>query len=393
VYLARLTLRNFRNYHRLEFAPARGLSVFFGANAQGKTNLLEAVYLLATTRAARGNDADLIRWGAAEDGPPAALVGGRAETHRGQVTVEIAIAAREGVSASPTPAGGVERASKRLRVNGVPRRASDVIGQITAVLFTAADIDLITGAPALRRRYLDLTIAQTDTGYIRAQQRYSRALLQRNSLLRRIDEGRASVDELAFWDGEIEREGARIMRVRAETMATLCLAARDFATRLSDGRETLEVTYAPQTPLPDESAPGEEAIAEALRRGLITVRRREIALGQTLVGPHRDDLRFALNGAAVAAFGSRAQQRTAALALRLAEAAYLAAANADPPLLLLDDIFSELDAERRRAALALLPEAEQVFVSTAEQSEAEAAAGEGAHAYEVRAGTLTPRQE
>jgi DNA replication and repair protein RecF len=393
VRLVRLTLRNFRNYRRLEFSPERGISVFAGANAQGKTNLLEAVYLLATTRAARGNDADLIRQGAAEDGPPAAFVAGRAEGRHGEVSVEVAVAAREGAPAATTPPGGVERANKRLRVNGVPRRASEVIGQITAVLFTANDIDVITGAPALRRRYLDITIAQTDTSYIRAQQRYSRALLQRNSLLRRIDEGRAPAEELAYWDGEIVREGARIVRARALTVATLSLAARDYARRLSDDRELLDVTYAPQTPLPAGELPAEEAIETVLRSALAATRRREIALGQTLIGPHRDDLRFALDGAPVAAFGSRAQQRTAALALRLAEAAYLAGANADPPILLLDDIFSELDAERRRAVLALLPEAQQVFITTAERDEAATAAAAGAHVYEVQAGTLTPRAD
>ena len=388
--LLRLTLRNFRNYRRLEFAPERGTSVFVGANAQGKTNLLEAVYLLATTRAARGNDADLIRHGAAEDGPPAAFIAGRAEGRHGEVTVEVAVAAREGAAATPAPPGGVERANKRLRVNGVPRRASEVIGQITAVLFTANDIDLITGAPALRRRYLDITIAQTDTVYIHAQQRYSRALLQRNSLLRRIAEGRASVEELAYWDGEIVREGARIMRARASTVATLSLAAREYAERLSERREQLAVAYAPQTPLPGGDLATEEAVEAALRQALTVSRRREVALGQTLIGPHRDDLRFALDGAPVSSFGSRAQQRTAALALRLAEAAYLAGANADPPILLLDDIFSELDAERRRAVLTLLPEAQQVFVTTAERGEAAAAAANGARAYEVEAGTLTP---
>lgn len=387
MHLVRLELRNFRNYRRLDLDARPGVTLVVGANAQGKTNLLEAIYLLATTRPARGNDADLIRWDAAEDGPPAARVTGRAETRRGAVTVEVAIAARTDNGPAP-PTRGAEHAGKRLRVNGVPRRASDVIGQITAVLFTADDIDVITGAPALRRRYLDITISQTDQLYIRALQRYGRALLQRNSLLRRIDDGQASPDELAFWDGEIAREGARIVHTRARTMEALCLAARDYHRRLSGGREDLQVTYAPQTALEGDSAPPVEEIEALLRRGLTRSQRREIALGQTLIGPHRDDLRFALNGAAVSSFGSRAQQRTAALALRLAEASYLAGVNADPPVLLLDDILSELDAERRRAVVALLPEAQQVFVSSAEPEEITALMGESAQTYAVRDGTL-----
>ena len=194
MYLARLALNNFRNYRRLELAPARGVTLIAGTNAQGKTNLLEAIYLLATTRPARGNaEAELIRWKAAADGLNAARVIGEGERKQGPVVVEVVVVGRE---PGAGPAGAVEHASKRLKVNGVPRRASEVIGQITAVLFTAEDIELITGPPSARRRYLDITISQTNGGYVRSLQRYSRVLLQRNSLLRRIDEGRASVEEL-----------------------------------------------------------------------------------------------------------------------------------------------------------------------------------------------------
>jgi len=379
VYLTHLTLRNFRNYRRADLALARGITVFYGGNAQGKTNLLEALYLLATTRPARGSDADLIRHDAAADDLPAAYVAGRVETRRGSLFIEAAIAPRDPIATAP-----LEHVAKRLKINGVPRRAADVIGQFTAVLFTATDLDLITGAPALRRRYLDITIAQTNTSYLRTLQRYNRALLQRNSLLRRIDEGRAHAEELDVWDDEIAREGGRIVRARGETVRALARAAHEHARRLSGGHEALTVAYAPQLALAGEELPAPEQIAAALREQLRAARRREIALGQTLVGPHRDDLRFTLDGMALALFGSRAQLRTAALALRLAEADYLATTNADPPVLLLDDIFSELDAERRHAVLTLLPEAEQVFVTTTDR----ALAAEGTRLYEVREGCI-----
>src|SRR5262249_21639419 len=158
-------------------------------------------------RPVRGSgDAELIRWGVAEEGLPAARLIGRAERRIAPVTVEIIIAARDERRGAERV---VEHTTKRLKVNGVPRRASDVLGQITAVLFTASDIDLITGPPAIRRRYLDITISQTDIAYVRALQRYQRVLLQRNHLLRRIAEGQARADELGFWDEEVIKSGAR----------------------------------------------------------------------------------------------------------------------------------------------------------------------------------------
>ncbi|MHB8575460.1 MAG: DNA replication/repair protein RecF [Dehalococcoidia bacterium] len=386
MYLARLALNNFRNYRRLDLAPVRGVTLITGANAQGKTNLLEAVYLLATTRPARGgSEAELIRWNAAAEGLNAARVIGEAERKHGPVAVEVVVAGKE---PGAGPAGAVEHASKRLKVNGVPRRASEVIGQLTAVLFTAEDIELITGPPAARRRYLDITISQTDGAYVRSLQRYARVLLQRNSLLRRIGDGQASPEELGYWDDELVREGARIMHVRATTMQSLRIAGREYHAKLSDGREDLEVAYAPQTALPDDNGAVERAIELKLRGSLSQLRRREIAGGVTLVGPHRDDLSFTLNGVALSAYGSRAQQRTAALALRLAETAFLNGANQDPPILLLDDILSELDESRRQAVMRLMHDAEQVFVTTAEPERFDQEFLRAATVYEVRGGEL-----
>jgi len=370
MFVAHLTLNNFRNYHRLDLAATPGITLVAGANAQGKTNLLESVYLLATTRPARGSsEAELVRWGSAGDGINAARVSGSAEREQGPVTVEVVIVGRDEATG---PRGRVEHASKRLKVNGIPRRASEVIGQITAVLFTASDIELLTGPPVWRRRYLDITISQTDSVYVRSLQRYARIVLQRNHLLRRIDDGQARPEELAYWDAELVREGARIMHVRQVTVEAVCIAARDYHRRLSDGREDLQVTYAPQTPIPGDNSPSIEAIEARLRVALGPVRKGEIATGYTLVGPHRDDLHFTLDGVPIGAYGSRAQQRTAALALRLAESSFLNAVNHDPPILLLDDILSELDEERRHAVLGLLHDAQQVFVTSAEPDRFEA---------------------
>jgi DNA replication and repair protein RecF len=366
MHLQHLSLLNFRNYRRLELELRPGPSIFYGENAQGKTNLLEAVYLLATTRSPRtSNDAEFVRWGAADDGPAAARVAGRAVRGRTEVQVEVSVLARNGLPATtPQP----PRSAKRLRVNGLPRRATEVIGQVLAVLFTSADIDLLTGPPAGRRRYLDLTLAQVDHAYLRALQRYQRVTQQRNVLLRRIAEGRATPDQLASWNEELVGQGAAITLTRAAAVADLNERAAAIHAGLSDGRDRLTIAYAPQ--LLEEQQGGLPATVEEARNryraALHRRQAREIEAGASLIGPHRDDLRFALDGRPAGAYGSRAQQRTVALALRLAEAEFLRDRSGQSPVLLLDDILSELDGRRRAAVLAAIQDAEQALITTAE---------------------------
>ena len=221
--LTHLALTNYRNYARLELDLPSGPVLFVGENAQGKTNLLEAVYLLATTRSLRAaSDAELIRRPAgvgspADPGTAGARVVGVAQRGDGRVQVEVVIARREAITGN----GSAPRqaAAKRLRVNGIPHRGAGVVGHVLAVLFTSLDIDLVTGPPAGRRRYLDITLSQIDPAYLRALQRYTRVVQQRNSLLRHIDEGRANQDQLATWDEEMVAQGAVIVAARAAAIA------------------------------------------------------------------------------------------------------------------------------------------------------------------------------
>jgi DNA replication and repair protein RecF len=387
MYLSRLTLQNYRNYAALELDLAPGVAIFLGDNAQGKTNLLEAIYLLATTRGSRGgSDLDLIRWGAIETESPAARISGHARRRQGDVEVTVAV----GV-ARPAPAtnGQHGHASKRLQVNGVSRRASEVVGQIAAVLFTAQDIDLLTGPPALRRRYLDMTISQVNPLYLRALQRYSRVLLQRNSLLKRVQEGAARPDQLAFWDQELVAAAAFIAVTRAQALTWLAAQAGAFHAQLSGGSEQLAIAYQPQLPPTlDASALALDAaqFQALLLQGLRAGQRREIDAGASLYGPHRDDVNFTVDGAAVGSFGSRAQQRTAALALRLAEMRYIEAESGDKPILLLDDILSELDERRRRSVMDALRETDQILVTATEADRFDATFLAEAHRYRVAAG-------
>ena len=244
MYIEQLSLREFRNYRRLELTLPRGLLLFVGGNAQGKSNLLEAIYLLATTRSVRaGSEGELVNWDAAREAPAVARLVGTARRRDRSVQVEVAITSRP---TNPDARGGpLSRlpASKRLRVNGVARRASDTVGQMTAVLFTTHDIDLVGGAPSVRRRYLDITLSQVDPAYLRALQRYGKVVLQRNALLRRIQEGAATFDQLSFWDEEMAREGGYIAGTRGRAVAALSPLARETHLALSGGEEELSLIY------------------------------------------------------------------------------------------------------------------------------------------------------
>lgn len=362
MWLRNLSLTHLRTFSdvRLELRP--GVSVFLGENAQGKTNLLEAVYLLAVARAARAeHDGELIAWGA-PDVPPFARIAAEVARGRGDVRLDALVVAYEGAAHGPAQ---VPRASKRLRVNSVARRASDFVGQLTATLFSVDDLALVGGPPSGRRRYLDLTLSQADHAYARALSTYGRVLQQRNSLLKRIGEGQARAGELEFWDERLVEHGSVVMAARVSAMAPLAREARAAHAILTEEREELTLTYLPKMPGAEGGLPqAAEELAPVFGAALRAVSRREVGAGMTLVGPHRDDLLFAIDGAAASAFGSRAQQRTAALALRLAEARYLRSRAGDDPVLLLDDVLSELDARRRAKVLEAACEFEQALVTS-----------------------------
>lgn len=395
-----LSLTNFRNYRQLELSLPGGALLFVGENAQGKSNLLEALYLLATTRSTRASsDGELIHQGAGEAEPPVARLVASVERRSGLVELEIAIVGQmRGVPGAPTGGQGASgrgpTALKRLRVNGVVRRASDVVGQLAAVLFTSQDIDLVGGPPVLRRRFLDITLSQIDRDYLRALQRYQKTMTQRNALLRRVQEGAAHPDELAFWDGEQAQEGGRIVAERARAVGELASLAAEAHRALTEGREELGLTYEPQLGSGWDGARAASAdaaeLSTALLEALAANRRRDVAAGVSLVGPHRDDLLFVLDGQPAAAFASRGQQRTAALALRLAEARFLLARSGEHPVLLLDDVLSELDEARRRCVRGAADGFDQVLVTSAEADSFDRQSWSQAALYCVKGGRIEP---
>ncbi len=382
--IRRLQLSGYRNFERLDLELNSGVSIFVGDNAQGKSNLLEAVYLLATMRGLRAEtDAQLIRRQSLDGLLPAARVVAEADTMDGPLKLEVAIVTR------PGPQGPI--GTKTVKVNGVSRRLSDAVGRLTAVLFTAEDIELITGSPSDRRRFLDVMLGQVEPAYSAARSRFERVLLQRNHLLKRIREREAQPDELAFWDEELTRDGAVLIHQRAVALGELASIAAGLHAGLASG-DILDIRYQPRLDGQrlDFSAASiqdtEDACSAALRRSL----NRDIAAGMTLQGPHRDDILVILNGLGAAGYASRAQLRTIALALRLAEARLLTTRRGEPPVLLLDDILSEMDASRRESVLASVAGTEQILVTGTDWDRFPSEFRTGTSMFEVDAGSLRP---
>ena len=391
MHVRRLQLTSFRNYRDIDIEPPPARLLFVGDNAQGKSNLLEAVHLLSTGRSVRtGSDSELIARGAESESQPFARLQAAVERRAGPVQLEALV-----VGAATTAAAPAMRAGKRFRVNGIPRRAINFVGLLRSVLFTADDLEIISGSPSDRRLFLDTALSQLDRAYYAALQRYGRVLQQRNASLRRIREGVAGPDELALWDDSLAREGAVIIYARHRTIRRLAeLSAAGHRALSGAAREDLTLAYEPQLGeewrsllLPDATLGAVQALFAAALAGQ---RRRDIAVGLSLTGPHRDDLSILLDGAAAAAFASRAQVRTAALALRLAEAHLLRGEADDPPVLLLDDIVSELDEGRRRSVLTSLDGFDQVWFTATSTAWLPSDFVRSCRVFDVRSSAITP---
>jgi DNA replication and repair protein RecF len=362
----------------MDFPP--GVSVLQGGNGQGKTNLLEAVSMLAMARSVRaGNDREVIAWAAERDEIPFARISGAVSRVDGPVRLELVVQASRG--AGPDDGASLQ---KRAWVNGVPKRPADVVGEVKAVLFEPQDIELVNGAPSVRRRYLNVMLSQADRAMVRELQRYTRVLTQRNALLKAIRERRAREDELDYWDAGLVESGAFIIGQRAEAMARLHILAAAIHAELTEG-EALDVRYEPSVPVPEHGDP-----AAAFQQAMEALRDRETAAGMSLAGPHRDDVRFLSNDRDMGVYASRGQQRTASLALKLAEARFLAERGGDPPVLLLDDVFSELDGRRQGYVLDWIAGWEQALVTTAEPERLRGAGLPNVARFEVRAGRVIP---
>ena len=346
--VASIALEEFRSYPRTELTLDAGITAFVGPNGAGKTNLLEAIHLLARGDSSRASDdAELIRWGAAF-----AKVRADVTRHAERVELELTLFA---------PVAGARRHPRRHTVNGVSRRADDVIGSFAVVAFFPEDTDLLASAPSARRRYVDAMVAQVDKAHRNDIREYARVLQQRNALLRAGAGGEEPIPEteLAFWDTELVRLAVAISLRREAAVRELRPAFRGAAAGI--GAEPVpDVAYAGQV----QAATPEER-AERYFALIAEKRDRERWQGTTLVGPHRDDLAVAVGERPLPTFASRGEQRSAVLALKLAEAEWIRLRRGEHPIFLLDDVLSELDASRRDALCRALPEEAQALVTAA----------------------------
>jgi DNA replication and repair protein RecF len=363
VHVRHLSLVRFRNYDRLDLDLSPDVTVLWGDNAQGKSNLLEAVYYLATMRSFRATgDRDLIQWGSTDDPIAFTRIGARVERAGESFNLEVIL--RQEARRDETDATAL---TKRVKLNDVPKRAIDVVGATTAVMFSPQDLELVDGAPGLRRRYLDVTISQADSRYCRDLAHYNRVLLQRNHLLRAVRDRGAPVDQLHFWNRELIASGSYIVKSRIATIQAVGEIARRRYAELSRASETVGVGYKSSV-LAGVSADGwdPDQITSRFEERLAELQTREVTLGASLVGPHRDDLAFEVGGHDLGSFGSRGQQRTVALALKLAEAEHLVQQTREQPVLLLDDVFSELDPHRRARVLETIQPGQQVLFTSSD---------------------------
>ena len=372
----------------MEFGP--GPQLIWGPNAAGKTTLLEAVVLLALGRSHRTTtDSELIRWGtdflridgvmarAGDKGPETTVAAG-ADGAAGELMEAPPYEDPRTESAARAPAAHGTTGTaleltlqaggrKKIQVNGIPRRPAALAEHLRTVLFAPEEMLLVVGPPTLRRAALDGLTAPHDPSYGSYLAKYGRALQQRNSLLRAIREGEADRDQLRFWDEPFLASGAAIVaaRLRLLELLTEPLATAHREIAPTEGR--LEIGYAANAaPLPGETP------RDALARRLRDTADKEVWNGSTLIGPHRDDLVFSLDGRDLATFSSRGQQRTAILALKLAELDLLTALDGRPPLLLLDDVFSELDPARRGHLVRRLAGLPQALITTTDLDDIDA---------------------
>jgi DNA replication and repair protein RecF len=353
LWLADLRFRDFRNYAALDVAVGEGVSVLAGPNAQGKSNFLEGVYMVAVGRSPRaGGDAEVIRFGQDRAYLRASVRGARAHV------LEVAVDRESG--------------EKRIKVNGVPAQRGQLLGRLVVVLAGPLDDEVVRGAPGYRRRVLDAALSQASPSYYFALTRYMRVIRQRNRLLQ---EG-APEQALTPWDEQVVDLGAALIDRRRRFVQVLSARAGVRHARIAGGGERLEVAYV------CTAGSGEER--EALRRGLAARRAEELRRGRSLVGPHRDDLRLAVNGIDLRMFGSRGQQRTAVLSLRLAEAELLREELGEWPLVLLDDVLADLDPSRQALLLREVAGPQVILTHTAPP----ASLGAPVRVLAVRAGTI-----
>ena len=334
MFIESIELSDYRNYSHLHIDFHKGTNVLYGDNAQGKTNILEAVYVCSTTKSHRGSkDKEIIRFGADE-------------SHIKMMVRRDGIPYRIDMHLKKNKAKGVA-------VNGVPiKKASELFGIVNVIFFSPEDLNIIKNGPAERRRFVDLELCQLNKLYVYNLVQYNKTVIQRNKLLKDMDYNTSLKDTLPMWDEQLLKYGTELIIMRSEFIKELNPLIAGIHAGLSGGKETLSIAYEPNV------------TAENFREQLAKNQFQEIKQRQTLTGPHRDDLNFIVNGTDIRRFGSQGQQRTAALSLKLSEIELVKLATHDTPILLLDDVLSELDKHRQNYLLDSIHDIQTLITCT-----------------------------
>lgn len=328
MHVAEIVLKNWRNFDAESFSPAAAANIFLGRNAQGKTNILEAINFASLLRSRAGKESELIRWGQA-----AALI--RIKYVKAGISHELAIEV------------STER-PRRILLDANPIRPRELIGKLNSVLFSPEDLFMFKGSPPGRRKFLDAQISQAVPIYFLELTKYNRLVELRNALLKKIREGSARAQELDLWDEQLAENAEKVISKRLNAVDKLNLLANSMQQNISAHEENLSVVYNLR------GLESREDIAANFLRTLRARRFEDIRRGSTSIGAHLDDLKFFINGRELKLFGSQGQMRTAALALKLSELQFLQSETGEYPLLLLDDVMSELDSTRRELLLEFL---------------------------------------
>lgn len=351
VHVKALELSHYRNYRHLVVDLDPCLNIFIGDNAQGKTNLMESVYLLATGRSHRTfRDTDLISWDGEE-----AQVKAQVESSLGSFTMRVILARNQ---------------RKRFWVGGEElRRQSELLGYVNVVLFSPDDLQLVKGSPSLRRHFIDLCLAQVSKVYRHDLVSYNKVLQQRNNLLKDSISHRGRADLLSVWDEQLIQYGSQIMHRRALAVELMAQFAAAGHSKISGGDEILDMCYQPFYGSMEKvtSSISQGEIAEEFAKALDKHRSQELRRGTTLVGPQRDDILFEIDGKDARQFASQGQQRTVVLATKLAELEFMREEVGEYPILLLDDVLSELDFSRRSAFLETIGNKVQTLLTTTDR--------------------------
>ena len=329
-----LELENFRNYSELSIHFDSGTNILYGDNAQGKTNILESIFLSATTKSHKGSkDKDIINFNAEE-----AHI--RTYVMKDELENRVDMHLRK-------------NKSKGIAINGQKiKKAADLLGLLNVVFFSPEDLSIIKNGPSERRRFVDMELCQLDSFYLYNLNNYNKIVNQRNKLLKDLSFNPNLRDTLFIWDSQLVSYGSKIIERRAEFVKQLNEIIYDIHVRLSGGKEELRIVYEP------------DVLLEELENGLKNSQEKDIKLKQTTVGPHRDDFSFMIGGIDIRKFGSQGQQRTAALSLKLSEIELIKKLTKDTPLLLLDDVLSELDSSRQNYLLNSIGDIQTIITCT-----------------------------